>query len=66
MSGTRVAALATMASVWLAVAAASLAENWPQFRGPTGQGHSRESDLPVRWGGPERLNVLWEDRKSVV
>ncbi|HOD81479.1 MAG: outer membrane biogenesis protein BamB [Planctomycetes bacterium ADurb.Bin126] len=60
MSGTRVAALATMASVWLAVAAASLAENWPQFRGPTGQGHSRESDLPVRWGGPERLNVLWE------
>lgn len=38
---------------------ASGGENWPQFRGPTGLGYSDEKDLPVRWGGPARENVLW-------
>ncbi|NNE90106.1 MAG: PQQ-binding-like beta-propeller repeat protein, partial [Verrucomicrobiales bacterium] len=31
-------------------------ENWPQFRGPTGRGHSESADVPEKWG-PE--NVKW-------
>jgi len=34
------------------------AEDWPQFRGPTGQGHSSESGLPIEWS--ESRNVLWK------
>ncbi len=33
------------------------AENWPEFRGPTGQGHASGA-LPIEWG-PER-NVTWQ------
>jgi len=36
------------------------AENWPQFRGPTGLGYSAEKKLPVTWGGKEGENVLWK------
>jgi outer membrane protein assembly factor BamB len=34
------------------------AENWPQFRGPTGQGHSDATDLPVEWS--ESQGVTWQ------
>ena len=34
------------------------AENWPEFRGPTGQGHSRERGLPLTWSETE--NVRWK------
>ena len=34
------------------------AEEWPQFRGATGQGHSVERDLPVEWS--ETKNVMWK------
>jgi outer membrane protein assembly factor BamB len=34
------------------------AENWPAFRGPTGQGHSTEEGLAVEWS--ELHNVLWK------
>jgi outer membrane protein assembly factor BamB len=34
------------------------AADWPQFRGPDGQGHSAETGLPVRWS-PTR-NVAWK------
>jgi len=34
------------------------AEDWPQFRGPTGQGHSAESGLPLEWS--ETRNVVWK------
>ena len=33
-------------------------EDWPEFRGATGQGHSNESGLPVRFSDSE--NVLWK------
>src|SRR6266511_6110666 len=33
------------------------AEDWPQFRGPTGQGHSTERGLPFEWS--ESRNVVW-------
>src|SRR5688572_2543669 len=34
------------------------AEDWPQFRGPTGQGISSEKNLPLHWG-PES-NIVWK------
>lgn len=35
----------------------AMAENWPQWRGPTGDGISQETDLPVHWSKTE--NVAW-------
>jgi len=34
------------------------AENWPQFRGPAGQGVSDEMNLPLQWSATE--NVAWK------
>jgi outer membrane protein assembly factor BamB len=31
---------------------------WPEFRGPTGQGHSAERNLPIEWS--ETQNVAWK------
>ena len=36
------------------------AEDWPSFRGPTGQGHSVEEGLPVEWS--EDANVTWKSQ----
>ena len=46
------------AAVLLAVAAPAAAGDWPEFRGPDGQGHSAESGLPAEWG--EERNVEWK------
>lgn len=35
-----------------------LAEDWPEFRGPSGQGHSSERGLPLTWS--ETKNVKWK------
>ena len=32
--------------------------DWPQFRGPTGQGHAQASDLPLRWSDTE--HITWK------
>jgi outer membrane protein assembly factor BamB len=37
---------------------AGSAEDWPQFRGPTGQGHSSERGLPLEWS--ETTNITWK------
>jgi outer membrane protein assembly factor BamB len=34
------------------------ADDWPAFRGPTGQGHSTERGLPVEWS--ESHNIVWK------
>jgi outer membrane protein assembly factor BamB len=39
---------------------AARADDWPQFRGPTGLGYTTEKNLPLRWGGKENENVLWK------
>jgi outer membrane protein assembly factor BamB len=47
----------------LVVAVAGLAvraEDWPEFRGPTGQGHSTERGVPFEWS--ESRNVVWKTR----
>src|SRR6478752_3521947 len=36
----------------------SAAENWPQFRGPTHQGRSTETGLPLSWSTTS--NVVWK------
>jgi len=35
-----------------------LAEDWPRFRGPTGQGISAETNLPTQWSATE--NIAWK------
>jgi outer membrane protein assembly factor BamB len=35
-----------------------LAQDWPEFRGSSGQGHSTERGLPLVWG--ETKNVRWK------
>src|SRR4051812_31142730 len=34
------------------------AGDWPQFRGPSGQGHSADTGLPLAWS--ETHNVKWK------
>jgi outer membrane protein assembly factor BamB len=43
----------------LALVGGTMAEDWPGWRGPTGQGISNESGLPLRWDGRDRTNVRW-------
>jgi outer membrane protein assembly factor BamB len=42
----------------VAGAGATSAQDWPEFRGPGGQGHSVERGLPLEWG--EGKNVAWK------
>ena len=46
----------TVAAISMAVLNQSIAD-WPQWRGPGGQGHAASSKLPVEWG--EGQNVAW-------
>jgi len=54
------------------------AENWPQFRGPTGQGLSEERNLPLKWDATNGIAwktalpgegwsspIVWNDRVFV-
>ncbi|MFM9078896.1 MAG: serine/threonine protein kinase, partial [Opitutaceae bacterium] len=51
--------LVFLSAILLALAAAARAgENWPQFRGPTGQGVADATGLPVTWSETE--NVKWK------
>ena len=34
------------------------AEDWSEFRGPTGQGHATERNLPLEWS--ETHNIIWK------
>jgi outer membrane protein assembly factor BamB len=42
----------------LACAGVCLADNWPAWRGPTGDGRSTEKDAPLTWSRTE--NVRWK------
>ncbi len=55
-----------------------VAENWPRFRGPTGQGISGEKGIPLEWSATSNVTwkteipgegwsspVVWEDRVFV-
>ncbi len=44
--------------VFALATATALAEDWPQFRGPGGEGHSTETHLPLEWS--ETKNIAWK------
>jgi outer membrane protein assembly factor BamB len=44
--------------VLMPFAAMHAGENWPQFRGPEGNGHSDARGLPLHWS--ETRNVVWK------
>ncbi|MEI6356384.1 MAG: PQQ-binding-like beta-propeller repeat protein, partial [Verrucomicrobiota bacterium] len=50
--------LAPLLLVSLTALVAAVAGDWPEFRGPTGQGHSTAKDLPIRWSATE--NIAWK------
>ena len=41
-----------------AVTAGAQSPGWPQFRGPTGQGHASARNLPLHWS--ETTNIKWK------
>jgi outer membrane protein assembly factor BamB len=47
-----------LAAVALCLSPAAHAENWPSWRGPTGNGLSSEKNLPVEWSPTK--NVAWK------
>ncbi len=54
----RAAAVAAVASVLALAAAPAGADDWPEFRGPTGQGHAPDAGVPLTWSETE--NVTWK------
>src|SRR5678815_743109 len=42
----------------MGLALLSFCADWPEFRGPTGQGHSSEKGLPLNWS--ETSNLKWK------
>lgn len=46
------------ALLFLFLSTQTLFQDWPEFRGPTGQGHSDERGLPLTWS--ETKNVRWK------
>ena len=53
----------TQLTITLAITLATLPllaeNNWPQWRGPAGNGHSTASDVPVRWSAD---SVAWKTK----
>ena len=39
---------------------ADIAENWPNWRGPRGDGTSLETNIPVKWNGETGENIAWK------
>jgi outer membrane protein assembly factor BamB len=65
--------------VLLVIGSEVAGENWPQWRGPRGDGTSHEQRVPVRWGPDENIAwqsevpgkghaspIVWQDRVFVV
>ncbi|MFO1006466.1 MAG: PQQ-binding-like beta-propeller repeat protein [Planctomycetaceae bacterium] len=48
----------TLCLGWAGVAVLSAQDEWPQFRGPDGQGHAAATGLPLTWSETE--NVTWK------
>ena len=50
--------LLSVAAAWFTLSLSAAADHWPQFRGPTGDGHSDAKNLPVTFG--ETDHVKWK------
>ena len=46
--------------ICLALASASANENWPQWRGPDGNGTSDSKNLPTTWSLEKNENIVWK------
>ncbi len=49
---------ASFSMLLLTAALAHAGDNWPQFRGPAGDGHTDAKNLPLKWSETE--NVTWK------
>ena len=49
-----------LCSIAIGASTPAFAQDWPEFRGPGGQGHSSERGLPLTWG--EGKNVAWKTK----
>ncbi len=49
--------LAVLMSAWLCQAAIGGEGDWPQWRGPASDGHSAETNVPVKW---DEKSVVWK------
>jgi outer membrane protein assembly factor BamB len=49
--------LACLSTLLVSPITVGAADDWPQFRGPTGEGHARAKNLPLEWGKDK--NVAW-------
>src|SRR5579872_3579003 len=47
-----------MLSLSCSAAVTALAEEWPEFRGPTGQGISSATNVPTEWSATK--NIVWQ------
>ena len=47
-------------AAWLLSVSACLAEDWPGWRGPRGDGTSTEKQVPVQWDAAKNEGVLWK------
>ncbi len=52
--------LLALVALFVAAGDVSQAGNWPGWRGPTGMGYCDETDLPLRWDGKSKDNLLWK------
>jgi len=50
--------LLSLLSVVFCLGSSAIAADWPQFRGPGGQGHSEARNLPLTWSETE--NITWK------
>jgi len=48
----------SLLALFLLLTGVAKAQNWPQFRGPNTQGHSAETNLPLKWSATE--NIAWK------
>jgi outer membrane protein assembly factor BamB len=66
---------ATIAIVWTILATLASADNWPEWRGPSGNGVAPEGDYPTEWSATKNIRwrfelpgpgastpIVWEDR----
>ena len=54
----RISTIAVLLAAQACCHSMAAADDWPQFRGPTGQGHSAAKGLPLEWTATE--NVVWK------
>lgn len=54
----RLQSISLLLLAWASAGLRGMAEDWPRFRGPTGQGHSTEKGLPLTWSSTQ--GIAWK------